>query len=96
MTKTDIIAEIARKTGSTKALSAEMLNVLQELITKSLQDGKAVTITGFVTFKPRHRKARTGRNPQTGKPIQIAASTAVSVTAGKALKDAVKSKSKKK
>jgi len=59
-------------------------------ITQSLKEGDAVQLVGFGTFKVNHRAGRTGRNPQTGKEIQIAAANVPSFVAGKALKDAVK------
>ncbi|MGL4920980.1 MAG: HU family DNA-binding protein, partial [Plesiomonas shigelloides] len=59
-------------------------------ITESLKDGDPVQLVGFGTFKVNHRAARTGRNPQTGKEIQIAEANVPAFVAGKALKDSVK------
>jgi DNA-binding protein HU-beta len=74
----------------TKAAAGEALEAFQEVIKDSLAKGVNVTITGFVTFKVKHRAARSGRNPQTGKPIQIPASNVVTFSAGKTLKEFVK------
>ena len=90
MNKTDLTAELAKETGMTKVAAAEALEALQQIITHSLAKGENVTITGFVTFKAKQRAARTGRNPQTGKPIQIPAARVVTFTAGKTLKEHVK------
>lgn len=59
-------------------------------ITESLKEGDAVQLVGFGTFKVNHRAERTGRNPQTGKEIKIAAANVPAFVSGKALKDAVK------
>ena len=60
------------------------------LFTESLKEGDAVQLVGFGTFKVNHRAERTGRNPQTGKEIKIAAANVPAFVSGKALKDAVK------
>ena len=90
MNKTDLIAAVAKEAAITKVAAAEALEALQKIITLSLAKGENVTLTGFVTFKAKERAARTGRNPQTGKPIQIPAARVVSFTAGKTLKEKVK------
>lgn len=94
MNKTDVIDAMAKKAGITKVAAAEALDAFQESIMDSLKIGKDVVITGFVTFKVKHREARTGRNPQTGAPIQIPASNVVTLTAGKTLKEFVKKSTK--
>lgn len=91
MTKAELVAAIQAKTSiETKAKSEEVLNAVIASITEALANGDAVTLPGFGSFKVSSRAARTGRNPQTGKEIQIPASKAVKFTAGKGLKDAVK------
>jgi nucleoid DNA-binding protein len=75
MNKQDLIAKIAKETGSSKAGAAE---------------GDSITFVGFGTFKTSQRKARTARNPQTGAAIKIPKRRVVRFTAGKALKNAVR------
>ena len=89
MTKTDLIARIARETGSTKTLAAKSVDILLTAITKALKKGDAVTFVGFGTFKTSQRKARTARNPQTGATLRVPRRKAVRFVAGKALKTAV-------
>ena len=89
MTKTHLIARIAKETGSTKTMAAKAVETLLTAVTKALKKGDAVTFVGFGTFKTPQRKARTARNPQTGAPIKIPKRKAVRFIAGKALKTAV-------
>jgi len=65
------------------------VNCVLEAITGALKKGESVTLVGFGTFKVAKRAARTGRNPQTGKPLKIKAKKVPRFTAGKKLKDAV-------
>lgn len=90
MKKPELVAAIAEKTGLTKEKSGEVLNVITDEITNAMTKDDPVSLIGFGTFTTRERSARTGKNPQTGKTIQIAASKSVGFKAGKALKDAVK------
>ena len=90
MTKIDIIESLAKKTKCSKSCAAECLNVILDEITKSLKSGKDVVLTGFGSFMVAKRKARTGRNPQTGETIKIPARTVPRFKAGKQLKDAVR------
>jgi len=90
MSKGELIEALAEKTGCSKADAAKYLDALLEEITNSLRKGDQVTLTGFGSFKVSQRKARTGRNPQTGATIQIAATVVPRFKAGKGLKDAVK------
>ena len=90
MTKQDLIAKIAKDTGSSKAGAAAALQSMIEGITKSLKKGDAITFVGFGTFKTAQRKARTARNPQTGAAIKIPKRRVVRFSAGKALKEAVR------
>jgi DNA-binding protein HU-beta len=89
MHKTDLINEIANTTGSSKKDAGAALEAALQAVSGALQGGNSVTLIGFGTFKTIKTSARKGRNPQTGKEIQIPAATRVKFSAGKALKDAV-------
>jgi len=89
MNKADLIEEVAKVTCSKKEAVLAVDAVLAA-IQKSLKKGSAVTLVGFGTFDVKKRKARVGRNPQTGKEIKIAAKKVPVFKAGKGLKDAVK------
>ena len=89
MNKGDLINEVA-KVVRTKKEAQEAVDCVFSSITKALKKGDAVTLVGFGTFKVTQRKARKGRNPQTGEEIDIKASKAPKFTPGKALKEAVK------
>jgi len=90
MTKADIIEKMAKDAGISKVAASAALKSLTDSVTKALKkkDGK-ITLVGFGTFSKSRRKARKGRNPQTGEQIKIKASNAVKFKAGKKLKDAV-------
>ena len=89
MNKGDLINEVA-KVVSTKKEAQEAVDCVISSITKALKKGDVVTLVGFGTFKVTKRKARKGRNPQTGEEIKIKASKAPKFTSGKSLKEAVK------
>lgn len=89
MNKSELIEAIADKTDSSKADAQRHLDAVLDSITGALEKGDSVQLTGFGTFEVRHRSARTGRNPQTGAEIQIAATKAPAFKAGKTLKDTV-------
>ena len=89
MKKSELAAAIASKAELTKAKAGEILNIITDEITSAVAKDEAVTLIGFGTFSRRERSARTGKNPQTGKTIQIAASKTVGFKPGKVLKDAV-------
>ncbi len=89
MNKNELIEELSDKTGFTKTDTQKFLNAYIEAIQKALKKGKEVQLVGFGTFKVTNRKARTGRNPQTGKELRIPAKKVPSFRAGKALKDSV-------
>lgn len=89
MHKTDLIKEIANETGLSQKDSAAALEAFLNSTTKALKKGDTITLIGFGTFKITQTAARKGRNPQTGKEIQIAASKRVRFTAGKGLKEQV-------
>jgi len=90
MTKQDLIAKIAKDTGSSKAGAAAALDSVIDGITRSLKKGDPITFVGFGTFKTAQRKARTAHNPQTGAAIKVPKRRVVRFTAGKALKEAVR------
>lgn len=90
MTKQELIERISRDVSLSKADAGRALNATIDSIAKALKKGQKITLVGFGTFSVSKRKARTGRNPQTGATIKIAARKVPKFTAGKALKDAVK------
>lgn len=90
MNKAELIDAVAKASGLSKADSDRALGAIVETITKSLKKGGTVSLVGFGTFKVSKRSARTGRNPQTGAAIKIAARKVPRFAAGKGLKDAVK------
>ena len=90
MNKAQLIDSLASKTGMTKKAASEALDTILETIVDALQKGEKVTITGFGTFEVRSRKARTGRNPQTGEEITIPARKVAAFRAGKSLKESVR------
>ena len=89
MNKSELISKVAEKTGLTKADSAKALNGVLDTISESLSDGEKVTLIGFGTFAVNDLAARKGRNPQTGKAIDILARKKPAFKAGKQLKELV-------
>lgn len=89
MNKQEFIVAVAAEAGFTQADVAKVVNASLDVITKSLQKGEEVVITGFGKFEARTRKARSGINPATKAPIKIKASKVPAFKAGKGLKDAV-------
>ncbi|SNR81421.1 bacterial nucleoid protein HU beta subunit [Methylobacillus rhizosphaerae] len=89
MNKTELIEEIAKEAGISKAAAGKAVDAFTASVTAALKGGDTVTLIGFGTFGVSERAARTGRNPQTGQEIKIAARKAPSFKAGKALKDAL-------
>lgn len=89
MTKADLIEKIAKDTDVSKALAEKVLNSATDNLSRCLKKGDKITLTGFGTFSVSKRKARTGRNPQTGQVIQIKATRVPRFKAGKSLKDLV-------
>jgi len=89
MTKAELIEKVAKDAGISKIAAGVVLHSFTDQVTKSLKKAGKVTLAGFGTFSKTKRKARKGRNPQTGEPIKIKASTGVKFKAGKALKDAL-------
>ncbi len=90
MTKAELVEQMAGDAGISKAAAAAALDSFTKNVTNALKkkDGK-VTLVGFGTFTKTRRKARKGRNPQTGEPIKIKASKSVKFKPGKKLKDAL-------
>ena len=89
MNKTEIIAEVAQKTGMTKKDAERVINATIETIEGGLVKGDKVQISGFGIFEVKARDARVGRNPRTKETIQIPATKQPAFKAAKALKDAV-------
>jgi DNA-binding protein HU-beta len=90
MKKQELVEVLATKSGLSKTVAGECLNILLDEIGKTLSKGQEVVLTGFGKFLTSKRKARMGRNPQTGASIKIAATTVPRFKAGKALKDMVR------
>ncbi len=89
MNKSELVAKMAEGADISKASAARALDSLIGSVTAELASGGDVALVGFGTYKVNDRAARTGRNPQTGAEIQIAAAKVPAFKAGKALKDAV-------
>ena len=90
MTKAELIAAIGKEAKISKAAAEKALNAFTGCVMKALKKGDKLTLTGFGTFSVTKRKARTGRNPQTGKEIKIAATKVAKFKAGTLLKGAVR------
>ena len=89
MTKAELVDFIAEKADLTKADARRALDAMVEGVTKGLKENGKVTLVGFGTFTAKKREARTGRNPQTGEAVKIAARTVPGFKAGNKLKDAL-------
>jgi DNA-binding protein HU-beta len=89
MTKAELVSSIAERSGLSKKDAGAALEAVLDSITAALAAGDKVQLVGFGTFEVRERAARTGRNPQTGEDIAIAARSVPVFKPGKALKDAV-------
>jgi DNA-binding protein HU-beta len=89
MNKKELVEEISTKSGLAKAQVEKVLKAFEDSITGALSRGDKVTLVGFGTFGVSNRKARKGRNPQTGQEITIPAKKTPKFTAGKVLKEAV-------
>ena len=90
MNKEELVKEISKKSKVTQKEANEVLSALIETVEKTVSKGKKVTLVGFGTFEPRKRAARTGRNPQTGATLKIAAKKVPAFSAGKKFKELVK------
>ena len=89
MTKTDLASAVAERTGMTKKQAGAAVDAVIAGIKESLAKGEKVRIVGFGSFSVKKRKARGGRNPRTGKAMEIPARTVPGFSAGTGLKDAV-------
>lgn len=90
MNKEELVKEIAKKSKVSQKSVANILSATLETIEKTVSKGKKVTLVGFGTFESRKRAARTGRNPQTGATLKIAAKKVPAFSAGKKFKELVK------
>ncbi len=90
LTKGELVTEIAKQSGLTKADSERALNAFVGTVTKTLKKGTNVNLIGFGSFSVQKRKARMGRNPQTGEDMKIPSSEVPKFKAGKNLKDSIK------
>lgn len=93
MNKADFIQRVADRSGLSKSQVNTVVDAIfdpnQGVIASALREGESVSFTGFGSFKSSERAARKGRNPQTGKEIDIPASRGASFSAGKGLKDSM-------
>ena len=89
MNKQELIDAVASDAGISKSAAAETIDAVLNTVSKAVGGGGSVQLIGFGTFSTGERSARTGRNPQTGETIEIAAAKTVKFTAGKAFKDTV-------
>jgi len=94
MTKTQVVTYLAEKVGVTKKQAAAALDELADLAAKIIRKGDKLALPGFVTVKVQHRKARIGRNPQTGEPLKIPAKKVVKAVPAAALKAILSPKKK--
>lgn len=94
MNKSELIEATAKEADISKAAAGSAIDAALAAITSAVAKGDTVTLIGFGTFKSSKRAARAGRNPQTGKEIQIAATTVPRFTAGAGFKEAVSGKEK--
>ena len=92
MNKEELVQEVARKTKNSQKNVADIINNTMLVVQRSVSKGKKVTLVGFGTFEARKRAARTGRNPQTGKEIQIPSKTVPVFSAGKKFREMVNKK----
>lgn len=89
MNKAELVAAMADKTGLSKKDAEKALKAFTDVVAEELKKGEKIQLVGFGTFEVSERAARTGRNPQTGKEMNIPASKAPKFKAGKALKDMI-------
>ena len=90
MNKSELVDAIAAESGAAKNTVGDVLRAFEDVIVKNVVAGEKVVLAGFLSFELVERKARTARNPQTGEPIQVAASRAPKVSIGSTFKKAVK------
>jgi DNA-binding protein HU-beta len=90
MNKGELVDRMAKSAGIFKSAADKALNAFMEAVTESLNAGEKVTLVGFGTFSVTERKARTGRNPRTGKPMKIPAKKVIKFKPGTKLSESVK------
>lgn len=90
MTKAELVVFMSKEAKISKAAGEKALNALMSAVKKALKKGERLTLPGFISMSVGRRKARKGRNPQTGQEIRIPAGKVVKFKAGKALRDAIK------
>jgi DNA-binding protein HU-beta len=90
LNRNEFVAEVAAESGQSTAVVGGVVDAFFAVLAKSVGQGTKVAIPGWLTVEQNHRAARTGRNPQTGEAIQIAASNGVKISAGTKLKAAAK------
>jgi DNA-binding protein HU-beta len=96
MTKAELIEAVATKAGTTRQDAEKTVEAFFEVVVASAKSGEKVAWPGFGSFSTSKRAARTGRNPQTGAPVKVAASTALKFTASSVLKAELNPKKKTK
>lgn len=89
MTKQQLIEALAHETGLDLTTAGKAVDSVIDIITRTVADGRKVTLTGFGTFEAVHRAERVGRNPQTGEPVEIPATRVPKFRPGTRFKDAV-------
>ncbi|MCB0992471.1 MAG: HU family DNA-binding protein [Acidimicrobiales bacterium] len=89
LSKSDTLNAVAEAAGVTKAQAEAVIDAFCESCVSAAKNGDKVSWPGFGSFQASHRAARTGRNPRTGEPVEIAASTGLKFTAAKAVKDSL-------
>ena len=89
MNKAELVAAMAEKTQLSKKDAEAALKAFTDVVAEELKKGEKIQLVGFGTFEVSERSARTGRNPQTGAEMKIAASKAPKFKAGKALKESI-------
>lgn len=92
MTKAELVEAVAKSAGIPKAAAEKAVGAFINTVSGALKQGDRVTLVGFGSFEVSQRQARTGRNPQTGKEINIAEANVPKFRPGKALKDAIAKK----
>ncbi len=89
MNKQELIAAVSERTGLARNDTARVVETMLQIVTEQLQNGSEVRLVGFGNFAVSRRKASTGRNPRTGEPLNIKATSQPKFRPGKVLKDAV-------
>ena len=92
MNRSELVAAVAEKSGNSQTAVNGVLDAVFDIFANSVANGEKITIPGWLAVERTDRAARTGRNPQTGETIQIAAGHSVKLTAGSKLKAAVSNK----